>query len=90
MVNLGDYWIKNCDAAAKKEGWSLFNHDGTLQIQIIDDPEEGDGSLDNDGTAYTLCVLSALQGSKLHALALYLDGHSSDDDTYVPRSLMES
>lgn len=89
MVKLGDYWMKHCDAQSKKEGWALFNADGILQIQAIDDPEEGETILaGRDAEAYELCSTRALAGSQLHALALYLDGKESGE-IFVPRVLVE-
>ncbi len=89
MIELGDYWIRECDAAAKKEGWTVFNADGVLQIQAVDEPEDGDVSLpDGDGQAYSLVAQKALEESKLHALALYLDGREADGEIFIPKALI--
>jgi len=89
MVELDQSWNEKFDHASKKEGWALFNHDGILQIQAIDNPEDDEGSLDHgDGEAYNLCVEKALAGSKMHALALLLDGRDAFC-VYVPKALLE-
>lgn len=88
MVKLGDHWIKNCDNISKKEGWALFDADGVFQIQAIDEPEPGEGKLDSDGSAYSLCVKKAFEGSKVHLLALFLDGKLTDEETFVPKYMI--
>lgn len=89
MTLLGSRWADQGSSLAIKEGWDLFNCDGQFQIQAIDVPEDGAPRLPGgDGEAYALCAKRALQGSALHALALYLDGRNIDDD-YVPEALLE-
>lgn len=88
-------WTKAHDRAASVEGWSVFSviggsADGEYQIQAFDEPSE-DGTpplLADDGEAYTLCCEKALEGSKLHALALYLDGRKYQPCPDVPKALM--
>jgi len=91
MIELGTHWMEHYDEDSKREGWALFNHDGTLQIQALDDPEEGQATLKGgDGEAYTLCCNKALNGSKLHLLALFLDGRPvNEDGVDVPKILLK-
>lgn len=95
MVPLGKTWTRKFDQLAKKEGWAIFScnggsADGKMQIQSIDDPEEGDAELkERDGEAYTLVCQKALAGSKMHLLALFLDGRDIDD-IYIPRILIDA
>src|SRR3954471_4735819 len=89
MIALGNHWMKRYDDASKDEGWALFDHDGTLQIQKVDDPEPGQGTLlGDDSEAYRLVCEKALQGSVMHVLALYLDGRSAEK-VEVPNILIE-
>ena len=89
MALLGDHWTRNCDAQSKEEGWTLFNANGVLQIESLDDPAKGEGRLKGrDGEAYALVCQKAMTGSKLHALALFLDGKNADKPTYVPKILV--
>jgi hypothetical protein len=90
MIELGQYWVENYDSMSKKEGWALFNTGTELQIQAIDEPEEGDAELKGrDGEAYQLITERALQGSKMHLLALYLDGREvkKDQEVWIPKNL---
>lgn len=90
MVPLGQYWNQHCDEKSKAEGWALFNTGDELLIQKIDEPEEGEPELKNDAEAYELCCQKALTGSKLHLLALFLDGRPDNNKgTDVPRCLIE-
>lgn len=92
MAPLGDYWRRVASPRAIHEGWELFDCDGVLQIQGIDCPDDGDAGLaGGDAEAYQLCVTRALAGSKLHLLALFLDGRPSSvgDAKEVPRTLLE-
>lgn len=97
MVSLEKPWTNEFDQLASKEGWSLFSvnggkedYDGRYQIQAVDDPEAGDAKLSgNDGEAYALCCQKALAGSKMHMLALFLDGQPFESAVYVPRCLVE-
>jgi len=90
MFEMGDYWNRVCDAQSKKEGWALFDADGVLHIQALDDPEPGQGWLEGrDNAAYSLCFKKALGGSKLHALALFLDGRPADEPVFIPAEVMK-
>ena len=82
-------WDVKRDTASSAEGWSIFNADGLLQIQRIDDPEDGSEPVfAHDGEAYKFVTEKALKGSKLHLLALYLDGRSDTKDIQVPRLML--
>jgi hypothetical protein len=89
------YWMRHCDHTAKLEGWSLFrirygSGVGTLQIQALDEPDESGAYLEGrDGEAYDLCCRKALDGSRLHALALFLAGKEDSPDLQIPRALLE-
>jgi len=85
-----DLWTKeHCDQALE-EGWVLSNYDsyrpgGTgyshVAIFKLDDPAAVDGlgydepkfATDNEAVDYV--VAKALQGSKMHMLAIWLEGH---------------
>lgn len=88
MVQKKTFWTKQHDKRAKSEGWTIFDADGTLQIQRIDEPEDGDATLVIDAQAYQLCTKMALQGSKMHLLALYLDGRINDEEMCVPKAML--
>lgn len=86
MQPLGTYWTEHCDAQAKAEGWALFEGDNQrIQIQRLDESEQ----LSNDGQAYQLVCQKAFKGSKIHLLALYLDGQNTSEEIYVPKFLVE-
>lgn len=93
MVPHSEYWRTVAGPQANKEGWDIFDTDGVLQIQRIDDPEDDCVQLDGDVAAYRHCVEQAMRGSKLHILALYLDGrpnaYEPDPDILAPRTLLE-
>lgn len=91
MVPYSEYWRTVAGPQANQEGWDVFDTDGTLQIQKVDDAEDGHVQLTDDGQAYQHCLLQALQGSRLHILALYLDGRLCDatEPILVPRNLIE-
>lgn len=89
MNLLGNSWGNDFDRLSKAEGWALFDTGTHFQIQAIDDPEEGDASLPGqDGEAYSVCVKKALAGSRMHLLALFLDGRSNKGDVWVPGELL--
>lgn len=69
-----DQWTTLYDRAAKKQGWSLFDADGTISIHKIDEPEQGDKSLRSDLVAVALVYKGALEGDVGCAIALFLDG----------------
>src|SRR6516164_3092315 len=86
MAPLGRYWMENCVERAWAEGWDVFQaerDDGTtLEINALDDPEVGGGGVyltGGDAEAYDIVAKRALEGSKLHILALFLDGKLMED-----------
>ena len=89
MKKLGRFWNRYCDDWAKKQGWALFDADGLMRIQKIDEPEEAGVELKSDSAAIQLVVKQALGGCKLSALALWLDGNPTKGETiYAPAELM--
>src|ERR1017187_2023170 len=89
------YWPEKFNQKAMREGWALFNAEGTLQIQRIDNPidvayELGIKKLrrtfKNDVEAYEF-VASKAQIGNIYALALYLDGHNSESYIYIPTTM---
>lgn len=91
MVKLNPETMSELDKISKSEGWAIFNADGVMQIQRIDDPEDG-MILSGDGEAYSYVSGRALEGSVPHALALYLDGREDSIEfgfeIYVPKKLV--
>ena len=88
MIKLDELWLKKYDDLSKSEGWALFDHDGIIQIQVLDELEEGQAFIeDRDGGAYEFVSEKSLSGSKMHILALYLDGRNSQE-IYIPRCLV--
>lgn len=98
MLQFDKLWPKTYDLAALREGWAFFNADGVMDIERIDEPEvvKDDKDLDflpaaleSDDAARSLIVSKALGGSKMHALALLLDGRqiNDDDEIWVPSEL---
>jgi hypothetical protein len=70
-----------CSVYAERQGWDLFNADGYLSIQKIDDPENvGEElgakipTLSSDLAAYELVKRKASKGDPVCQLALLLDG----------------
>lgn len=78
------FWTKEYDRISKSEGWAIFNADGIMKIQKIDDTTEIEQSenlprnsvrkFKSDHSALKFVVNKAKQGSEMHILALYLDG----------------
>lgn len=84
-------WSKEDDELSKQEGWALFDCEGVCQIQALDEIDEDDGVYleGRDGEAYDFVTKKALEGSKRHLLALYLDGRKEMKDLHIPRILAE-
>lgn len=87
---------KAFNEACYREGWAIFNADGILQIQKLDDPDEVAEAenivvptIDDDVTAINMVAEKAMQGSKLHAFALFLDGKVAGDTMIVPEQFNE-
>lgn len=72
-------WMPYSKKAAA-EGWNMFSHDnGLFQLQRVDEA----GILQGDTEALAYVVKKALAGSKMHLLALYLDGRPVDCMVYI-------
>lgn len=92
-----DIWHKHGRPHAIKEGWDLFTRDDNrLDIERIDAPcefRELDGNdeprFEGDDEAVKHIIKRAGEGSKLHLLALYLDGRCHTDKVWVHASLIE-
>lgn len=78
------HWMRHYDAEAKKQGWSLFNADGEVQIQKIDEPEESDTELGDDCDALSLVSEAAADGCVMALVALYFDGRPVGKEVYLP------
>jgi hypothetical protein len=93
-----DIWHKYGRPLAIKEGWDLFTRsDRRLGIERIDDPTEfkeleghTDCLFESDDAASKHVIQRAGEGSKLHLLALYLDGRIHTDKVWVGESLIEA
>ena len=91
-----DIWHKYGRPRAIKEGWDLFTRDDNrLDIERIDSPcefRELDGKdeprFEGDDEAVKHIIKRAGEGSKLHLLALYLDGRCHTDKVWVHASLI--
>lgn len=78
-------WAKLYRCAATKQGWSLFDADGIITIQKIDDPEEHDAAfLDSDAAAVEKVFAGAATGDRACLLALFLDGKPAKHKYSVP------
>jgi hypothetical protein len=88
MTPLGKRWSRKFDRIAKSEGWAMFDADGLWQIQAIDEPE-GDNPLlsGGDAEAYDLVARKAAAGSRMHILALFLEGRR-ESEIWVPKFLL--
>jgi len=99
-----ELWHDHGNDLANHEGWNLFTRDDNNQLEIetiaewygpehgIDAPSddaEGVDSFPRDDDAIEHIVAKASQGSRVHLLALYLDGRRFDQDTWVPMSLLD-
>jgi hypothetical protein len=91
-----DWWTKAHDLESCTQGWALFDADGEVSIQKLDnvaETQEDKGlkekppELPSDSVALSLVVKQALQGSKACILALYLEGRPSDVPVDVPQEL---
>jgi hypothetical protein len=71
------------DRLNKREGWALFDADGTMEIQKTD--EKGVFSSDQDAVAYV--VDRALRGSIRHLRALFLNGVPSGQRVFLDGKL---
>lgn len=92
-----DVWSVVNREDSLKEGWDLFNVDGILQIQKIDDPEgvktdfgfkDEPHDFKDDSEAIRHVMDSALSGCIRSLLALYLSGHRVSTLVFIPRKLL--
>lgn len=67
-------WSAKMSRAARREGWDLFNHEGEVRIERFDENPHG---FTRDDQVVSHCIRRSLQGSRLHLLALYLEGRPS-------------
>jgi hypothetical protein len=67
-------WTKLDSAAARTEGWDVFAADGILQIQRIDDPENGEPLFASDAEALLFVNAQAAEGGSLHTKAMAVAG----------------
>ena len=72
-----DQWTKKYDREAKQHGWSLFDADGTITIQRIDESEEGCTQYKSDDEALQYVFAKAASGDRGCLLALYLTARPS-------------
>lgn len=85
---------KEFDCQAKQEGWAIFDADGILEIQKIDDPEGVSEEIGfpvahefkSDRDALDHIIKRASEGSELHLFALYVDGRHDEDEGYIPKA----
>lgn len=74
-----------------QEGWDLFvrDDDGSYEIEALDE----DTTFGDDATAIEFVVRRALEGSKSHLLAIWLDGRPVCPKrlsmSWIPASLVE-
>lgn len=73
-------------ATAMSQGWDIFDTDGVFLIQRDDEL----GSFKDDEEAMNFVITKASTGSRLHLLALWLDGRAVDDNTIVPELLIRT
>jgi len=66
-----DAWSVLCSRAARREGWGLLDCEGSLRIERYD---AAPGLFTRDDQVVAFCQRKALRGSRLHLLALYLEG----------------
>jgi len=77
---------------ALKEGWMLFGGDlpiDPMHIGRVELPADKSRFQTND-EAFGYVLARALQGSRLHLLAIYLHGRVTDQDVPVPACLLEN
>jgi hypothetical protein len=95
----GVLWHNFGSKAARIEGWDLYTRDnGELEIEYIAEPQEVpelvargivDPPFNADDDVIRHCLAKAREGSRLHQLALYLEGRIADRDCWVPAELLD-
>ena len=78
-------WNLDLGKLALQEGWGLFDVNGTLDLQRLDEPEDGGKPVfDSDADAIRYVVNRALEGSAFHLLAIYLDRRDMEYQAWLP------
>src|SRR5436190_6437049 len=89
----GEVWHQYGCNAAQREGWDLFVRDDNheLEIEVIAEPWELEmhkhrtqALWPDDGSVIRHCFERASGGSRVHLLALYLDGRIHESRAWVP------
>ncbi len=82
-------WSTDLSIQAMKEGWSLFDVSGRLDLQCVDEPEDGSAPVfPDDESAIRYVVNRALKGSAFHLLAIYLDRRDLAYRAWLPYELI--
>lgn len=95
-----EIWRVHGAPAAQDDGWELFARDDTdeLELQVINDPTEvpslaakgiTDQLFADDVAALQHVLALARTGSRVHLLALYMDGRIATARTFVPWQLLD-
>lgn len=79
------FWTPACSERANEEGWNLFETDGAVCIQKSDEA----GRFTCDQSTLNTVLGQAAAGSKLHMLAVYLDGRCVDEPVDIPLFLQD-
>jgi len=97
-------WHVHGNDLANHEGWNLFTRDDNHQMEIEtiaewygpehgivapDDMTKPVDSFPRDDEAVEHIVDKAGKGSRLHLLAMYLEGRTFDQETWVPNRLLD-
>jgi len=94
-----DFWTKECWDISAHEGWVLTNSSpNDLGIEVsnicrITCPEDWEGldytypKFKNDDEAVNFVIRKAANGSGIHMLAIWLEGHDLESECWVPRIL---
>lgn len=64
----GEKWTSEDADAAYREGWGIFDSDGEVRIEKVDER----GLLADDATAWHIVAAKARDGSRMHQKALRL------------------
>ena len=85
-----DVWPRQAANLAIEEGWLLTNDSaGRVTIARLDDPGSVEGldftepNFETDQAANDFVVHRAMEGSHVHLLAVWLQGHEVDADLQV-------
>jgi hypothetical protein len=80
-----DEWTPADSKAAIAEGWDLFDCEGKADIERHDDKTPFKG----DDEAIDHVVRRALAGDRRAAKAIFLHGHRTDKEVFLPPSLLD-